>query len=74
MTAEAWIESFAADAGATPPTESEIGKLLKLAAVAAHSSERIAAPLACWIAGREGLDLDEAIAMAERIGGEADGG
>ena len=72
MDAEAWIESIAAEANGTPPTETEIGKLLKLAAVAAHSSERIAAPLACWIAGREGLDLDEAIAMAERI--DAEGG
>ncbi len=70
MTAEAWIERFAADVASTPPTESEIGKLLKLAAVAAHSSERIAAPIACWIAGREGLDLDETIALAERIGGD----
>jgi hypothetical protein len=70
MTAEAWIRSFAEAAGSTPPSETEIGKLLKLAAVAAHSSERIAAPMACWVAGREGLDLDEAIAMAERIGAE----
>ena len=68
MNAETWIEAFAAEASGAPPTETEIGKLLKLAAVAAHSSERIAAPLACWIAGREGLDLDEAIAVAERIG------
>jgi len=74
MTAEEWIETFAADLGATPPTETEIGKLLKLAAVAAHSSERIAAPLACWIAGREGLDLDEAISRAERIGGDGEAG
>ena len=74
MDAEAWIASFAAEANGTPPTETETGKLLKLAAVAAHSSERIAAPLACWIAGREGLDLDEAIAMAERIGDGEDGG
>ena len=70
MTAEEWIESFAAELGSAPPTETEIGKLLKLAAVAAHSSERIAAPLACWIAGREGLDLDEAVAISERLGGE----
>jgi hypothetical protein len=73
MTAEEWIESFAAELGSRPPTEDEIGKLLKLAAVAAHSSERIAAPLACWIAGREGLGLDEAIARAEQIGDDADG-
>jgi hypothetical protein len=71
MTAEEWIETFAREVGGTPPTETEIGKLLKLAAVAAHSSERIAAPLACWIAGAEGIDLDEAIARAERIGEES---
>lgn len=71
MNGEEWIESFADASGSAPPTEAEIEKLLKLAAVAAHSSERIAAPLACWIAGREGLDLDEVIAMAERIGPEA---
>lgn len=70
MTADQWIESFAESVGGGAPSEAETGKLLKLAAVAAHSSERIAAPLACWIAGREGLDLDEAIATAERIGGD----
>ena len=71
MTAEEWIESFATELGSSPPSETEIGKLLKLAAVAAHSSERIAAPLACWMAGREGLDLDEAVALSERIGDES---
>ena len=73
MTAEAWIESFASASGAAAPSEPEIDKLLRLAAVAAHSSERIAAPLACWIAGREGIDLDDAIAMAEGIGPRQDG-
>lgn len=73
MTAEAWIESFAAASGTAAPSDSEIDRVLKLAAVAAHSSERIAAPLACWIAGREGIDLNEAIAMAERIGARRDG-
>ena len=72
-SAESWIASFAELAGTAPPGEVETGKLLKLAALAAHSSERIAAPLACWIAGRTGLGLDEAIALAERVG-EADGG
>lgn len=68
-----WVREFAELAGGPPPTEAEIGKLLKLAADAAHSSERIAAPLACWVAGREGLDLDEAIALAGRIGSGGDG-
>ena len=68
MTAEEWIERFAEATGASPPGEAEVAKLLDLAAEAAHSSERIAAPIACWIAGRQGLDLDEAIALAGRIG------
>jgi hypothetical protein len=70
MGGEDWVRAFAERAGGEPPTEAEIGKLLKLAADAAHSSERIAAPLACWVAGRQGLDLDEAIAIAGRIGGD----
>ena len=68
MTAEEWIERFAAAAGIAPPAEDEIAKLLDLAAEAAHSSERIAAPLACWIAGRRGLAQDEALKLAREIG------
>jgi Domain of unknown function (DUF6457) len=67
-----WIARFAAEAGADAPGDVEIEKLLRLASVAAHSSERIAAPIACWIAGSTGLDLDQAIALAERLG-TADG-
>lgn len=74
MSAEDWIDSFASLAGSGAPSERETEKLLELAAVAAHSSERIAAPLACWIAGRAGLDLDEAIALAGRVGGDGDAG
>ena len=69
MTADEWIEEFSAAVGGAPPDEAEIAKLLELAAVAAHSSERIAAPLACWIAGRGDLDLDEAIGHAKAVGG-----
>ena len=67
MTADEWIERFSAEVGGSPPDEAEVAKLLELAGVAAHSSERIAAPLACWIAGRGGLDLDEAIVQAKAI-------
>ena len=74
MTADEWIELFAAEVGGAPPDEAEVAKLLELAAVAAHSSERIAAPLACWIAGRQGLDLDEAIVHAKEITGGDDAG
>ncbi len=67
-----WIGRFAGEAGAEAPGDAEIEKLLRLASVAAHSSERIAAPIACFIAGSAGLDLDRAIALAERIGTAAD--
>ena len=69
-SAEDWIEEFAAAVGAAPPDEATVGKLLKLASVAAHSSERKAAPIACWIAGAAGLDADRAIALAEELGGD----
>lgn len=71
-SAEHWVREFAELAGATPPSETEIGKLLKLAADAAHASERIAAPLACWVAGSAGLGLDEAIALAARVGSDGE--
>ena len=45
--------------------------ILRLAAVAAHASERAAAPAACWAAGHSGRSLDELIAVAEGISGDA---
>lgn len=69
-SAEEWIASFAEAVGAEAPDEERIDELLKLAAVAAHSSERIAAPIACWIAGSAGVDVDRAIEVAEGLSGD----
>jgi hypothetical protein len=66
--AEEWIREFAAAIGSDAPTREEMGRILKLAAVAAHASHRTAAPMACWIAGATGRDLDDLIAEAEQIG------
>lgn len=66
-TAEEWIEAFATAAGADPPSQSDIDGLLQLASVAAHSSERRAAPIACWIAANAGLDPEQAMRIAEGI-------
>ena len=66
-SAEEWITSFAGAVGAEPPDDEQIGRLLKLAAIAAHSSERIAAPIACWIAGATGVDAARAIEIAEGL-------
>jgi ribosomal protein L12E/L44/L45/RPP1/RPP2 len=69
MTAEEWISQFAARIGAEAPSEDQMEAILKLAAVAAHASERTAAPMACWLAGLTGRELDELIAEAELVGG-----
>jgi hypothetical protein len=71
MNAREWIEAFAAQLGTEPPTADEIKRILDIAAVAAHASERIAAPVACWVGGRAGASLEELHAAAERISGES---
>ena len=71
MNAREWIDDFAAQIGAEPPTNDEIKQILDLAAVAAHSSERIAAPIACWLGGKTGASLAELEAAAERVGGDS---
>jgi hypothetical protein len=70
MTADEWITAFASEVGARAPDEATTGELLELAATAAHSSERIAAPIACYIAGVTGAPVGELRAIAEGIGGE----
>ncbi|HTZ88612.1 MAG TPA: DUF6457 domain-containing protein [Solirubrobacteraceae bacterium] len=67
MTRDEWIAAFAREVGVAGPSIEEIRELLDLAGTAAHSSERTAAPLACWIAGRSRISLDELRAAAERI-------
>ena len=68
MDANEWIGEFAKVLGTEPPTEEETGEILELAATAAHASERIAAPLACWLAGRDGRPLAELRAIADGVG------
>jgi hypothetical protein len=68
MTRDEWIVAFAEQAGVERPSADEVRELLELAGSAAHASERTAAPLACWIAGRAGLSLPELRAIAERVG------
>ena len=46
--------------------------MLKLASVAAHASERRAAPIACWLAATSELSLDEAVVLAQELSGGPD--
>jgi hypothetical protein len=66
MTAMEWLRRFADELGAEPLEDEEFVRILELAAEAAHASERKAAPVACWIAGRAGVPLPEAIEAAKR--------
>ena len=66
-TAEDWIAQFAAALGKPAPDAAQMEAILELASVAAHSSERKAAPIACWLAA--GHDLAEARAVAESLNG-----
>jgi hypothetical protein len=67
VTRDEWIEAFARELGVEPPTPEQADKLLALAATAAHSSERPAAPLACWVAGMAGASIEDSVAAAERV-------
>ena len=69
MNAREWLDAFAAELGTDPPTNDEIKQILDLAAVAAHASERIAAPVACWVGGKVGASLEELQAAADRVSG-----
>jgi hypothetical protein len=68
MTRDEWVKEFACEIGIDPPTGEEIDGLLELAAEAAHASERTAAPLACWLAGRSGMSLERLKEVAEGVG------
>ena len=70
MDAKAWIGSYARELGTEPPTPAEFDAILDLAAVAAHSSQRMAAPVACWLGAHAGRSLDESLAAARRLAGE----
>jgi hypothetical protein len=66
VTADEFLEVFAALVGAPVPGREEIDALLEVAAIAAHASERLAAPLTCWIAGASGRPVSEVLAAAKR--------
>jgi len=70
VNAKEWIAAYAVELGVDPPTASEFSTLLDLAAEAAHSSERIAAPVACWLAAQAGCSPEEALEAARRLSGD----
>ncbi len=73
MNANEWLAAYAEKLGTTPPSTEEFKRILDLSAEAAHSSERVAAPAACWVAARAGVDLEEALRLARELGAPSDG-
>jgi Domain of unknown function (DUF6457) len=71
MNANEWLAAFAERLGTEPPTTEEFKRILDVAGEAAHSSERVAAPAAIWVAAKAAVDLDEALRIAREI--EVDG-
>jgi hypothetical protein len=67
MKAEEWIAAYAERLGLEQPTPGEVAAILDLAAEAAHASERVAAPVACWLSASAGLPLEEAIKIAREL-------
>lgn len=72
MRRDEWLAEFCARIGVEPPSDEEVVALLDLAATAAHSSERTAAPLACWVAGRNGRPAAELGEIAREVAPEGD--
>lgn len=62
-----WLATYAAALGTTAPDESTITTLLDLAGTAAHASERIAAPIACYLVGCVGMPPADALALARSL-------
>jgi hypothetical protein len=67
MNAREWIDAFAEKLGTDRLSAEEFSVLLDLAGVAAHSSERVAAPVSCWLAARAGVSPQEALAVAREL-------
>ncbi|HUY07696.1 MAG TPA: DUF6457 domain-containing protein [Acidimicrobiales bacterium] len=67
LSGSEWIGRYAERLGLDMPAVEEAAMLLNLAGIAAHCSERTAAPISCWLAARAGISAAEALAIAEKI-------
>jgi hypothetical protein len=70
MNAPDWLAAYADKLGIPAPTKDELKAVLDLAGEAAHSSERIAAPVACWLAAKAGVELERAMLLAQEVGAD----
>ena len=74
MDGHTWIARFAEQLGVEAPDPALVEELLALAGDAAHASERIAAPIACYLVGRAGVAPDAARRLAATVSADETGG
>ncbi len=67
MTGHEFARQVAVALALEPLSEREADDLLDVAGVAAHASERLAAPLTTYLAGRSGRPLDDVRAAVARV-------
>lgn len=67
MTGDEWISSFAERIGVERPSQQQVDAILRLAAIAAHASERTSAPVACWMAAGSGRSLEDLCQLADGL-------
>lgn len=72
MNAREWLAAYAEKLGTEPPSTEEFKQLLDVAGEAAHSSERVAAPLSCWLVARAGVEPEEALRLAREVGSSSE--
>jgi hypothetical protein len=67
MRAKQWIAAYAERLGTEPPSAAELKAILDLAGEAARGSERLAAPVACWLSAKAGASLEDSISVAREL-------
>ena len=67
MNAREWLDAYAERLGVAAPSADEFSVMLEIAAEAAHASERVAAPAACWVAAKASLPLEDALEEARAV-------
>jgi hypothetical protein len=67
MDAAEWIAAYDEKLGVPAPSDEEVNQLLAVAGIAAHASERQAAPISCWIAATAGISAQDALTAAQEL-------
>lgn len=72
MTGHEFTRQVAIALGTETLSDADANAILAAAGVAAHASERMAAPLTTYLAGRSGRSLDDVRAAVARVAESSD--